>query len=67
MLRFKVDGMTCGHCVQAVQTAVRAVAPGTQVDVNLATGEVNVGGVADAGRVRAAIIDAGYEAEPLAA
>jgi copper chaperone len=66
MLRLKVTGMTCGHCVRAVTEAVESVAPGTQVDISLETGALGIAGEADAGRVIAAIEDAGYAAEPLA-
>ena len=42
MLKFKVTGMTCGHCVKAVTQAVQSVAPQAQVEVNLETGEVSM-------------------------
>lgn len=61
MSKFKVTGMTCGHCVRAVTQAVQSVAPRTKVDVSLQTGEVNVTGAADASRVIAAIAGEGYE------
>lgn len=67
MLRLKVDGMTCGHCVHAVETAVRAAAPGAQVQVDLSKGEVTVDGMADPRKVQDAITDAGYEAASIAA
>ena len=62
MLRFKVVGMTCGHCVRAVEQAVHGVAPGASVSVDLGKGEVVVNGPASAEQVRGAIVDAGYEA-----
>ena len=67
MIRFSVSGMTCGHCVQAVERSVRAAAPGARVDVDLMTGVVTVDGKADPAAVQAAIVDAGYEASGLAA
>jgi copper chaperone len=59
---FTVQGMTCQHCVEAVQTQVREV-PGIEVaSVNLGLGLVTVGGhdyTDDA--VKDAIREAGYE------
>ncbi len=41
---FKVQGMTCGHCVSTVKAAVGSV-PGVQaVEVDLATGTVTATG-----------------------
>lgn len=67
MLRLKVTGMTCSHCVQAVTKAVQSVAPAARLDVSLEKGEVGVAGNADLTQVVAALADAGYDAEPLAA
>jgi copper chaperone len=67
MIRFSVSGMTCGHCVQAVERSVRAAAPGARVTADLSKGEVTVDGTADPAKVRAAIVDAGYEVASLAA
>jgi copper chaperone len=67
MLRLKVNGMTCGHCVHAVETAVRAAAPGARVQVDLSKGEVTIDGNADPTKVEDAIIDAGYEAASMVA
>jgi len=61
MLNLTVSGMTCGHCVSAVTKAVKAVPGAEDVAVDLARGEVKVGGNPDSGAVRAAIADEGYE------
>jgi copper chaperone len=66
MAKFKVTGMTCGHCVRAVTEAVQGVAPTAQVDVSLQTGEVSVTGAVDASQVIAAIASEGYEVVRLA-
>jgi len=64
MLKFKVSGMTCGHCVQAVSKAVEAVPAVDRALVDLATGEVSVEDHgADEAAIRDAIADAGYEVE----
>ena len=62
MLRLKVAGMTCQHCVLAVRKAVAAVAPHANTSVDLAGGTVDVTGPADAASVIAAIQDEGYQA-----
>ncbi len=61
MLNLKVSGMTCGHCLSAVSKAVGAVPGAQDVAVDLAHGEVRVGGNPDPAAVRAAIAEEGYE------
>ena len=61
MLRLKVSGMTCGHCVAAISKAVRAVPSVEDVAVDLGTGEVTLGGNPDERAVRNAIAEEGYE------
>lgn len=63
-LTFTVAGMTCGHCVAAVQGEVGNVAGVTEVDVDLATKRVTVTGSAlDRAALVKAIDEAGYAAE----
>jgi copper chaperone CopZ len=58
-----VNGMTCGHCVAAVRGEVAGVPGVTEVDVDLDTKRVVVrGDGVDDAAVRAAIVEAGYEA-----
>lgn len=64
MLRFKVEGMSCGHCVAAVTRALQALDPAAQVEVDLAGGEVRVQTQRDAEQVLQAIREEGYAAEP---
>lgn len=59
---FKVQGMTCGHCVRAVINAVQALDAAAQVQVDLAAGEVRVESGLSAEQVLAAIREEGYEA-----
>ena len=59
---FKVEGMHCGHCVRAVQQAVRSVAPDAPAEVDLGGGTVTIGGNPDASRVVEAISAEGYAA-----
>jgi copper ion binding protein len=60
---FQVEGMSCGHCVNSVQSEVSAIAGVSAVEVDLATGQVTVTSAApiDADAVRAAVDEAGYE------
>ncbi len=62
-LTYTVAGMTCGHCVAAVNAEVRAVPGVTEVSVDLDTKAVVVSGTSlDDGAIRAAIDEAGFEA-----
>lgn len=60
MLDFQVEGMTCGHCEQAVTRAVTSVDPTAKVEVNRASGRVSVSTASDAQAIRQAIEDQGY-------
>jgi len=55
-----VEGMTCGHCVSAVQTEVGKVEGVTDVSVDLESGQVTI--VADSAPDPAALQDAVEEA-----
>ena len=58
-----VDGMTCGHCVNAVQTEVGKLDGVTDVSVDLPSGPVTLvaNEAPDAGAIREAVEEAGYE------
>ena len=60
---FQVTGMTCGHCVAAVQQEVGAIPGVTAVAVDLATGAVDVTSdrPLSTDEVGAAIDEAGYQ------
>ncbi|TAJ68793.1 MAG: copper chaperone [Phenylobacterium sp.] len=62
MLRLKVDGMSCGHCVGAVTQAVQTVDPQAEVKVDLAAGTVDARTNADPAAISGAITAAGYAA-----
>lgn len=57
-MKFNVEGMTCSHCERAIERAIAALGGVSCVDV--AAGTVEVDGVVDEARVRAAIEDEGY-------
>lgn len=58
----EVRGMSCGHCVAAITSAVAELPGVTGVDVALEAGTVRIEGAPDAHAVAAAIEDAGYDA-----
>ena len=60
---YNVNGMTCGHCVEAVSGALAKLDGVSNVNVDLESGKVVVTSDTslDAGAVRAAVEDAGYE------
>jgi copper chaperone len=58
---YTVEGMTCGHCRQAVLDEVLAVTGVRAVDVELHSGRLTVAGEAfDDGAIREAVDEAGY-------
>lgn len=59
-MEFKVEDMTCGHCVMSVTKAVKAAEPAAKVDIDLGTKRVRVEGTEARDKVEAAIRDAGY-------
>ncbi|WP_405796466.1 heavy-metal-associated domain-containing protein [Streptomyces sp. NBC_01506] len=59
--RYRVTGMTCGHCVASVTEAVAEVPGVNEVEVDLPGGTVLVRGRdLDDAKVREAITEAGY-------
>lgn len=57
---YTVEGMTCGHCAQAVTREVSAVDGITDVAVDVSQGTVTVGGAASDEAIAAAVAEAGY-------
>jgi copper chaperone len=61
MLTFRVDDMSCGHCVRAIKQAVRALDAGAAVDVDLSRHLVRIhASHLDAPAVSQALRQAGY-------
>ena len=58
---FQVQGMSCGHCANAVTQAVKAVDPQAQVKVDLASGKVDVQSQQDRAAIARAIEEEGYK------
>ena len=59
--QFQVQGMTCGHCVKAVTQAVKSVDPQAEVQVDLASGKVDVQTQQDRTAIARAIEEEGYQ------
>jgi copper chaperone len=57
---FQVQGMSCGHCVRAVTEAVRQVDPQAEVQVDLASGRVEVQSQRERAELVRAIEEEGY-------
>ena len=60
-MTYRVNGMTCQHCVASVTEEVGALDGVTDVNVDLSSGAVTVVGSAEEAAVRAAVEEAGYE------
>jgi len=63
---YVVPGISCGHCKAAIEEEVGALDGVSSVVVDIDTKQVAVVGSAADEAVRAAIVEAGYEAEPAA-
>ena len=63
MIKLNITGMTCEHCVKAVNEALAGV-PGVEkvVDVNLERGEATVEGRPEIDRLIGAVSEEGYQA-----
>ena len=57
---FTVQGMTCGHCERAVQTAIKTLDPQAEVRIDRAQNLVEVNTVQPREAVAAAIREEGY-------
>jgi copper chaperone len=58
---YKVGGMTCQGCVNAVTRSIQSVAPGTSVAVDLGMQTLTVDNRIDAETVHRAVETAGFE------
>lgn len=60
-LQLLVKGMSCQHCVKGVTLAIQALDPQAQVQVDLASGQVQVQTHLSREAVATAVTDEGYE------
>jgi copper chaperone len=65
MIAFRVDDMSCGHCVSTITKAVKAADKDARVQIDLATHRVEIEPAqADAQALSEAIKEAGYTPVP---
>jgi copper chaperone len=57
---FNVQGMTCGHCERAVTQAVKTLDPQAEINIDRATGKVEVKSDQPRQALIAAITEQGY-------
>lgn len=67
MLKLKVPDMSCGHCVSAIEKAVKSIDPAARVVVDLGSSTVAVETKANETAICDVIRSAGYDNEKLAA
>jgi copper chaperone len=65
-ITYHVPGISCGHCKSAIESEVGALDGVASVVVDIDSKQVAVVGSAGDDAIRAAIIEAGYEADPAA-
>lgn len=63
MQQFKVQGMTCGHCVRAITQAVQNSDPAADVQIDLASAEVRVQSKLTAEAISGLITAEGYQVQ----
>lgn len=60
MIEFKVEGMSCQHCVGAVTRSIHEIDADARVTVNLDSGSVQIESTKPVDALTDAIDDAGY-------
>ena len=63
MASITVQGMKCQHCAGSTKKALEALGGITDVEVNLATGEVSFKGTADPQDIKDAVAKVGFTVE----
>lgn len=61
MKTYHVDGMSCGHCAQAVTDALKSIKDSAVIHVDLDKKSVSVDGIEDLGMIEEVIEDAGFD------
>lgn len=60
MYELRVEGMSCGHCINAVTRAVQGVDAAARVDVDLEQQKVRIDSSASLDDIKSAVEEAGY-------
>lgn len=61
-MKFRIEGMTCGHCVSTLSRAIQAIDPAAKVNAQLGERILAVGSGAAVDEIQRAIEAAGYSA-----
>lgn len=61
-MRFKIDDMTCNHCVMVITKAIHGIDPHANVQANIAARTVEIDGDVNAASAQFAMHVAGYTA-----
>jgi len=56
-----VEGMSCGHCSQAVTNALKSIKDSAEITVDLDAKKVTISGIDDDAAIEEAIEDAGFD------
>lgn len=62
-MKFRIENMTCGHCVKTLTRAIQAVDPAAQVSAQLVEKILVINGTIATDAARQAIQEAGYSAQ----
>ncbi|HBG50824.1 CopZ family metallochaperone [Candidatus Macondimonas diazotrophica] len=65
MVVLKIDGMTCGHCVKAVSSALEQIPGVRAVRVDLERGQAEIDGSAELAQLIEAVREEGYDVQPV--
>ncbi|MGV3551603.1 heavy-metal-associated domain-containing protein [Rhizobium sp.] len=60
MYEYDIPDMSCGHCVSAIETAIKAADPEADAQVDLMKRRARVSSAADPQAIAAALDEAGY-------
>ena len=63
MYQLKVNNMTCGHCVNRITQAVKAVDPAAKLNANLEKKIVSIDSTHKLAEITVALAEAGYPAQ----
>ena len=62
-MKFRIENMTCGHCVSTLSRAIQAIDPAAKVNAQLAEKILSVSSTVSADELQRAIEAAGYSAQ----
>ncbi|WP_347416144.1 heavy-metal-associated domain-containing protein [Paracoccus sp. (in: a-proteobacteria)] len=64
MTTLNIPNMSCGHCKATVEKTIHTIDPEAQIDFDMASRKITVGGSANLKDVQTALAAAGYPATP---